>query len=292
MAHHLVVVFITISLKTNVEISVGHTPDSDDAFMFYGMFTGRVTSPEFKVNHIIEDIEKLNRKAVNPVLDVTAVSVHACAFIPGYTVLRSGGSFGINYGPIVTANKQMSVDEIKKCKIAIPGKMTSAFLLLQLMIGKFDYVEMNFSDIPKAVKSGKVDVGLVIHETQLSYKQEGNLKILDVGEWWDKTTNGLPVPLGINVMKTSLGMERIVKFDRYLQASIEYGIKNFDEAIEYAMQYARGKEKSLIEKFVKMYVNKVTVNMGESGEESIRRLFDMAKEKGLVPDFEISIANK
>ena len=275
-----------------MEISVGHTPDSDDAFMFYGMFTDKVPSPDFTVNHVIEDIENLNLKATNPELDVTAVSVHACAYIPGYTILRSGCSFGINYGPIVTAKKQMTIEELKKCKIAIPGKMTSAFLLLQLMIGKFEYVEMNFSDIPKAVESGEVDVGLVIHETQLSYEQEGNVKILDVGEWWDKTTGGLPVPLGINVMKTDLGMETIVKFDKYLQASIEFGIKNFDDALEYAMQYSRGKERTLIEKFVKMYVNQVTVNMGDPGEQSIRKLFEMAKEKGLVPDFEISIATK
>lgn len=275
-----------------MEISVGHTPDSDDAFMFYGMFTGKVPSLDFKVNHVIEDIEKLNRKATDPQLDVTAVSVHACAYIPGYTILRSGGSFGINYGPIVTAKKQMTIDELKKCKIAIPGKMTSAFLLLQLMIGKFDYVEMNFSDVPEAVKSGNVDAGLVIHETQLSYEQEGNVKILDVGEWWDKTTKGLPVPLGINVMKTDLGMDTIHKFDKYLQASIEYGLENLDSALEYAMQYSRGKPRDLIEKFVKMYVNKVTVNMGDSGEESIRKLFEMAKEKNLVPDFELNIAIK
>jgi len=285
-------IFITTIQQTDMEISVGHTPDSDDAFMFYGMFTGKVPSPDFKVNHVIEDIEKLNRKATNPQLDVTAISVHACAYISGYTILRSGGSFGIGYGPIVTAKKQMSIDEIKKCKIAIPGKMTSAFLLLQLMIGKFDYVEMNFSDIPEAIKDGKVDVGLVIHETQLSYEQEGNIKILDVGEWWDKTTNGLPVPLGINVMKTDLGMETICKFDKHLQASIEFGLENLEDALEYAMQYSRGKPRDLIEKFVKMYVNKITVNMGDSGEESIRKLFKMAKEKNLVPDFEISIATK
>ena len=275
-----------------MEISVGHTPDSDDAFMFYAMLTGKIQSNDFAVKHVIGDIEDLNSRAKNPELDVTAVSVHACAYIPGYTILRSGGSFGINYGPIVTAKKQMTIEELKKCKIAIPGKMTSAFLLLQLMIGKFDYVEMNFSDIPKAVESGEVDVGLVIHETQLSYEQEGNVKILDVGEWWDKTTNGLPVPLGINVMKTDLGMETIVKFDKYLQASIEFGIKNFDDALEYAMQYSRGKERKLIEKFVKMYVNQVTVNMGDPGEQAIKKLFEMAKEKGLVPDFEISIATK
>ncbi len=288
----MILIFITTIKKTNMKISVGHTPDSDDAFMFYGMFTNKVPSPNFTVNHVIEDIEKLNLKATKPELDVTAVSVHACAYIPGYTILRSGGSFGINYGPIVTAKKQMTINELKKCKIAIPGKMTSAFLLLQLMIGKFEYVEMIFSDIPKAVESGEVDAGLVIHETQLSYKQEGNVKILDVGEWWDKTTGGLPVPLGINVMKTDLGMETIVKFDKYLQASIEFGIKNFDDAIEYSMQYSRGKERTLIEKFVKMYVNQITVNMGDSGEKSIRKLFEMAKEKGLVPDFEISIATK
>ena len=275
-----------------MEISVGHTPDSDDAFMFYGMFTGKVTSLDFTVNHVIEDIEKLNRKATNPELDVTAVSVHACAYIPGYTILRSGGSFGIGYGPIVTARKQMTIDEIKKCKIAIPGKMTSAFLLLQLMIGKFDYVEMNFSEIPEAVRNGKVDAGLVIHETQLSYEQEGNVKILDVGEWWDKKTNGLPVPLGINVMKTSLGMDTIHKFDQYLQASIEYGLENLDDAIDYAMQYSRGKPRALIEKFVKMYVNKITVNMGDVGEEAIKRIFEMAREKKLVPEFTLSIAIK
>jgi len=275
-----------------VEISVGHTPDSDDAFMFYAMFTGKVTSPDFEVKHVIEDIEQLNKKATNPELDVTAVSVHACAYIPGYTVLRSGGSFGIGYGPIVTAKKQLSIDDLKNCKIAIPGKMTSAFLLLQLMIGKFDYIEMNFSDIPQAVRNGDVDAGLVIHETQLSYEQEGNLKILDVGEWWDKTTNGLPVPLGINVMKTDLGMDTIHKFDQYLQESIQYALDNMEDAIEYAMQYSRGKPRDLIEKFVKMYVNQVTVNMEDSGEESIRRVFEMAKEKNLVPEFDLRIAIK
>ena len=199
-----------------MEISVGHTPDSDDAFMFYAMLTGKLPSPDFSVKHVIGDIEELNKKASNPVLDVTAVSVHACAYIPNYTVLRSGGSFGLGYGPIVISKKMITQDELKKLKIAIPGKMTSAFLLLQLMIGKFEYEEMNFADIPKAVLDGKVDAGLVIHETQISYDQENLTKILDVGEWWDKTTNGLPVPLGINVMNSSLGLDTIKKFDSYL----------------------------------------------------------------------------
>ncbi len=273
-----------------MKISVGHTPDSDDAFMFYAMLTGKIPSPDFVVNHIVGDIEKLNKKASNPELDVTAVSIHACAYIPDYTILRSGGSFGLGYGPIVIAKNMITQDELKKLKIAIPGKMTSAFLLLQLMIGKFEFVEMNFSEIPKAILDGKVEAGLVIHETQISYDQENLTKILDVGEWWDKTTNGLPVPLGINVMKSSLGNEVIKKFDTYLKDSIIFAREHTEEALDYAMQYSRGKSRALIEKFVKMYVNDVTVEMGEKGEESIRRFFEMAKEKNLVPDFELKIA--
>ena len=273
-----------------MNISVGHTPDSDDAFMFYAMFTDLVKSDEFTVTHVIEDIENLNKKAVEPELDVTAVSVHACAYIPNYTILRSGGSFGIGYGPIVTAMKPMTIDELKNSKIAIPGKMTSAFLLLQLMIGKFDYVEMNFSDIPNAVKAGDVDAGLVIHETQLSFEQEGVMKILDVGEWWDRETNGLPVPLGINVMSNKFDSQIINRFDLYLQKSIKFALDHKDDALEYAMQYSRGKSRELIEKFVLMYVNDVTVDMGESGEKSIRTLFDMAKQKNLVPNFELKIS--
>ena len=273
-----------------MNISVGHTPDSDDAFMFYAMFTNLVKSDEFTVTHVIEDIENLNKKAKNPELDVTAVSVHACAYIPNYTILRSGGSFGIGYGPIVTAMRPITIDELKNSKIAIPGKMTSAFLLLQLMIGKFDYVEMNFSDIPKAVKAGDVDAGLVIHETQLSFEEEGVMKILDIGKWWDEKTNGLPVPLGINVMSNKFDFHTINKFDVYLQKSIKYALDHKDNALEYAMQYSRGKSRELIEKFVLMYVNSVTVDMGESGEKSIRTLFDMAKQKNLVPDFELKIS--
>ena len=275
-----------------MNISVGHTPDSDDAFMFYAMFTDLVKSDDFTVTHIIEDIENLNKKATNPELDVTAVSVHACAYIPNYTILRSGGSFGIGYGPIVTAMKPMTIDELKNLKIAIPGKMTSAFLLLQLMIGKFDYVEMNFSDIPKAVKAGDVDAGLVIHETQLSFEQEGVMKILDVGKWWHEQTNGLPVPLGINVMSNKFNFQTIKQFDMYLQKSIKYALDHKDDALEYAMQYSRGKSRDLIEKFVLMYVNNVTVDMGESGEKSIRTLFDMARQKNLVPDFELKISEQ
>jgi 1,4-dihydroxy-6-naphthoate synthase len=273
-----------------MEISVGHTPDSDDSFMFYGMLTGKIPSEGFTIKHVIGDIEELNKRAQRHELDVTAVSIHACAYIPDYTILRSGGSFGIGYGPIVVTKKDIAPEQLKNLKIAIPGKMTSAFLLLQLMIGKFDYTEMKFSDIPDAVNSGKADAGLVIHETQLSYKHEGLLKILDVGEWWDKTTNGLPVPLGTNVMSDKFGQKTIQKFDKYLHDSIKYGLGHMGEALDYSMQYSRGKPADLIKKFVSMYVNNVTLDMGKQGEESIKRLFAMASEKNLVPKFELKIS--
>ncbi|MEM4378974.1 MAG: MqnA/MqnD/SBP family protein [Candidatus Nitrosotenuis sp.] len=272
-----------------MKISVGHTPDSDDAFMFYGMLTGKVLSSDFTIEHVIADIEELNKRALKEELDVTAVSVHACAYLPNYTILRSGGSFGIGYGPIVIAKNMIPKEKIADCKIAIPGKMTSAFLLLQLMIGKFDYVEMKFSDIPEAVNSGKVDAGLVIHETQLSYKQEGLIQILDVGKWWHHSTNGLPVPLGTNVMNNRFDKNTIQKFDRYLQNSIRYGLEHQKDALEYAMTYSRGKPADIIAKFVKMYVNNVTVEMGKAGEDSIRYLFDLAIKKDLVPKFELKI---
>ena len=285
-------VFINSVSSRVVKITVGHTPDADDAFMFYGMLTGAIPSPGFEVEHTIGDIESLNRGAKNPSLDVTAVSVHACAYIDGYTILRSGGSFGLNYGPIVIGRNHMTPDEVRGCRVAVPGRMTSAFLLLQLMMGRFEYVEMDFDKIPDAVRAGKVDAGLAIHETQLSHPQEGVTKILDVGKWWNDATGGLAVPLGINVMKTELGMDTITRFDRYLQASIEYGLAHMDDALDYAMQYSRGKPRELIGRFVRMYVNHVTVNMKESGEQSIRRLFEMARERDLVPDFELSVARQ
>jgi 1,4-dihydroxy-6-naphthoate synthase len=239
---------------------------------------------------VIADIEELNKRALNDELDVTAVSVHACAYLPNYTILRSGGSFGIGYGPIVIAKKNMTLQDLQRSKIAIPGKMTSAFLLLQLIIGKFDHVEMMFSDIPKAVNEGKVDAGLVIHETQLSYPQESLQMILDVGKWWHDSTGGLPVPLGTNVMSNRFDQNTIKKFDDYLQASIRYGLEHQKDALEYAMTYSRGKPPGLIEKFVKMYVNDVTVEMGQAGESAIKRMFELATKKNLVAPFELKIS--
>ena len=274
-----------------MEITLGHTPDADDAFMFYGMLSGKITSPHFKINHVVEDIETLNKRALKHELDVTAVSVHACAYIPNYTILRSGGSFGKGYGPIVISKKNLSIDELKKTKIAIPGKMTSAFLLLQLMIGKFDYVEMKFSDITSVVEKGEVDAGLVIHETQITYDKKNLSKILDIGSWWRDSTGGLPVPLGINVMSNHFDIETIRKFDEFFRESIVYGMARTNEALDYAMQYSRGQPRDLIEKFVRMYVNDITIEMGVLGESSIRDLFKFGIEKGLVPEFDLRILN-
>lgn len=275
-----------------MNITVGHTPDADDAFMFYAMLTDKLAQADFSIKHTVADIETLNKSGVasaNP-LDVTAVSVHACAYMPEYTILCSGGSFGLGYGPIIVARKDISFDEVRKMRIAVPGKLTSAFLLLRLMIGDFEYAEMTFSDIPAAVREGRVDAGLVIHETQITYESEGVHKIADLGEWWSKKTDGLPVPLGVNVARTALGTQTISKFDAHLRDSIQYGLDHFDDAIDYAMQYARGKPRDLVERFVKMYVNDVTVNMGDAGAESIRRVLEMGRDGKYVSDHTPSIA--
>ncbi len=276
-----------------MEITVGHTPDADDAFMFYGMLTGKVSTHGLDIRHTVEDIETLNRSGVDEgKLDVTAVSVHACAHMPEHTILRSGGSFGLGYGPIVVARKGITLEEIKKTTIAVPGRLTSAFLLLRLMIGEYDYKEMKFSDIPEAVSSGAADAGLVIHETQLTYAEEGTQKVADVGEWWDGQTGGLPVPLGVNVARNALGEEAISRFDACLRDSIEYGIAHFDDAMDYAMRYSRSKPRDMLERFVKMYVNPTTVEMGEAGEESIRRVLEMGRKGGWVPAHEPQIARR
>jgi len=254
------------------QVTLGHTPDADDAFMFYGIASGNIKSPYLQIEHVIEDIEKLNKRAINHELDITAISAHAYAFIKDYVILNSGGSFGINYGPIV----------ISKNKIGIPGKMTSANLLLNLAIGNFHGVEIIFNEIPKHVSSGLVDAGLIIHEAQISLGDEFK-KILDLGRWWHDLTNGMPVPLGINVIsKRSLTIKEIIGFDELFRSSIEYGLKNIDDALEYSMQFGRGNPKSLIEKFVRMYVNDLTINMDQEGKDSIITMLQKAKSSNIL----------
>ena len=268
-----------------MKITLGHTPDADDAFMFFGIASGKVSSPDFQIEHVIEDIESLNRRALQHELDVTAVSAHAHAYLSDYAILRSGGSFGINYGPIVIAKRGSGITEatLAKSRIAIPGKLTSANLLLQLAIGKFNGEEMSFEKIPEAVRTGKVDAGLVIHEAQITYDKREFDALLDLGKWWSAHAGSLPVPLGINVASTSsMTLEQICKFSDLFARSISYGLENLDAAMDYAMAYGRKNDKETITRFVKMYVNQYTRDMGSEGKKSIEKFFGMAASRGLL----------
>jgi 1,4-dihydroxy-6-naphthoate synthase len=266
-----------------MEITLGHTPDSDDAFMFYGIASGKVKPPNVRIKHVIEDIETLNRYALKHELDVTAVSAHAYAYLNDYVILRSGGSFGLEYGPIVISKKKLSPSELKKCTIAIPGKMTSANLLLNFALGEFKEKETPFETIPNAVLTNKVDAGLVIHEAQITYDNSKLYNILDLGEWWTSETSGLPVPLGINVASSrSMTLEQIRQFDNTFRNSILYSLKNFDAAVDFAMRYSRGQSRDVITKFIKMYVNSMTSDMGIEGKKSIKKMFAIAKERGIL----------
>jgi 5,8-dihydroxy-2-naphthoate synthase len=271
-------------------ITLGHTPDADDAFMFYGIAAGKVTSALFNVEHIIEDIETLNKRAINHELDITAISAHAYAYTEDYTILHSGGSFGLGYGPVVIAKKPIDEEGLRHATIAVPGQMTSANLMLKLAIGNFDSKEMTFSSIPDAVSSGSVDAGLIIHEAQISLRDKF-YTVMDLGKWWHIVSQGMPVPLGINVAsRRSMTVDEINKFDSFFRNSIEYGLKNMDEAVDYSMKYARGNANELIERFVKMYVNQLTINMGSEGEKSITFLLNKARDEKLLTFGEIEFA--
>jgi 1,4-dihydroxy-6-naphthoate synthase len=276
---------------SRISISVGHTPDADDAFMFYGIASGKVRSPDFKICHVIEDIETLNKYALKHELDVTAVSAHAYAYLKDYIILLSGGSFGLNYGPIVVSKRKMSQSQLRKSTIAIPGTMTSANLLLRLVLGKFKHQEICFQTIPKAVLTGKVDAGLIIHEAQITYASTSLYNVLDLGHWWNTETNGMPLPLGINVAsRRSMTTRQIKSFNDLLKSSIRYSFQNMKAAIDYSMTYGRGNPRGLISKFIKMYVNQMTVDMGKMGVKSIEKMFEMAKTKGILPDAQLAFS--
>jgi 1,4-dihydroxy-6-naphthoate synthase len=274
-----------------MEITLGHTPDADDAFMFYGLASGKVKS-NFAIKHVVEDIETLNKRALRHELDVTAVSVHAYAHLKNYVILKSGGSFGLNYGPIVITkreNKMMSPHQLQNTTIAIPGKLTSATLLLKLAIGKFKEKELSFESILDAIAAGKVDAGLIIHEAQIAYDMTKFACALDLGGWWSGNTGNLPVPLGINVASTrTMSIGQIRQFSDLLTKSINYGLDNIDAAVDYAMQYGRGQPKQTITEFVKMYVNNLTLDMGHDGKRAIEKMFEMARDRKIV-EFDIKI---
>jgi len=275
-----------------MDITLGHTPDADDAFMFYALALGKIPSI-FAVKHIIEDIEALNGRALRHELDVTAVSVHAYAYLKDYAILKSGGSFGLSYGPIVITRKEnmMSPTQLQNATIAIPGKLTSANLLLKLAIGSFREKVVPFETVPNAVAEGNADAGLIIHEAQLTYDRTKFASTLDLGHWWSDNTGDLPVPLGINVASTrSLSIDQREEFSNLFAKSIKYGLDNIDAALEYAMQFGRGQPKETIKKFVKMYVNNLTLDMGYEGIRALKKMFEMAQaQKILDSDIQIEV---
>ncbi|HEY0265025.1 MAG TPA: MqnA/MqnD/SBP family protein [Granulicella sp.] len=266
------------------EISIAHSPDSDDAFMFYGLATNKIRVPGYKFTHVLTDIETLNHKAINEQFyDVTAISFHAYPLLQdNYTLMACGGSVGEGYGPMIVAKRNFTLDEIKKIRIAIPGTLTTAYLALRLFHPDIQSEVVPFDKIIPAVLSGEFDAGLIIHEGQLTYTKDGLVKILDLGQWWRELT-GLPLPLGGNAIRRSLGDETMKIATQALRDSIQHALDHRDEALEYAMQFARDLDPALANRFVGMYVNDRTLNYGEDGREAIRKLLDMGYERGVIP---------
>jgi 1,4-dihydroxy-6-naphthoate synthase len=265
------------------EITLGHSPDPDDAFMFYALAADKIDTPGITFTHVIQDIETLNRRAMNAELDVTAVSIHAYAYVlDQYALLTSGASMGDAYGPLVIARESMSLDELRHATIAVPGLMTTAYLTLRLCAGDVKTIVIPFDEIMDAVERGRVDAGLLIHEGQLTYSARGFSKVIDLGEWWMSET-ALPLPLGGNAIRKSLGPELIAKVSKLLRESIEYGLANREIAVRHSMKYGRGMAETLTDKFVGMYVNDYTIDYGERGRQAVRVLLERAHEAGIIP---------
>ena len=266
------------------EIKIAHSPDSDDAFMFYGLATNKVRVPGYKFTHTLTDIEALNHRAMtDQYYDVTAISFHAYPYIQeNYTLMPCGGSVGDSYGPMIVASKSYTLDEVKKVRVAVPGTLTTAYLTLKLFAPEIETVTVEFDKIIPAVVSGEFDAGLIIHEGQLTYARDGLKKILDLGVWWHEQT-GLPLPLGGNAIRRSLGHEVQTITTNALRESIQHALDHREAALEYAMQFARDLDPSLANRFVGMYVNERTLNYGDDGREAIRKILDMGYERGIIP---------
>ena len=279
-------------------ITVAHSPDSDDAFMFYGLASGNVDTGGIVIDQVLSDIETLNRAAFDGKYEVTAVSFHAYAhLVDKYALLPHGASMGDKYGPIVVAPafapKELSgsygaagvpgVMSVKGSRIAIPGTLTTAYLTLRIYEPDFEYVVVPFDEIQQAVLAGRADAGLLIHEGQLTYQDEGLRKIVDLGEWWAERTGGLPLPLGGNIIRRDLGPEMIAKVSKLLHDSIAYALSHRPEAVEYALQFGRGLDRAKTDRFVGMYVNELTLAYGERGRQGLERLMADAYDRGLIP---------
>ena len=269
-------------------LTLGHSPDPDDAFMFYGLAKDLIPAQGYRFEHILQDIQTLNERATRGELDISAVSIHAYAYVSDkYALLPSGASMGDGYGPMLVAKQKFSREEVSRKKIAVPGTMTSAFLALQLWLGKpakeFNYIVVPFDQIFQAVREGRADVGLIIHEGQLTYQNEGLVVCEDLGVWWGRENDGLPLPLGGNVIHKRFDPATRKSISDILTASIQFSLDHRPEAVQHALQYARDMGRDLADKFVGMYVNHWTLDYGERGRESIRRFLGRAFDQKLIP---------
>lgn len=264
-------------------IRVGHSPDPDDAFMFYGLSSGKVKLEGITIQHHLEDIQTLNERAFRGELEVTAISAHAYAFVADkYWVMKTGASMGEGYGPVIVSKNYRSLDELKGKTIATPGALTTATLLFKIFTEDIQQVDIPFDQIMDRVSSGEFDAGLLIHEGQITYQEQGFTKILDFGELWERLY-GLPLPLGLDVVRKDLGEELARKLSQGLRQSIHYGYTHQSDAIPYALQYGRGIDAKLGERFVKMYVSELTIDMGENGQKALHLLYRLAEERGVIP---------
>ena len=265
------------------QIRIGHSPDSDDAFMFYPLANGLIPTDGFEIIQVAEDIESLNRRAVNGELEVTAISVHAYAYVANhYALMPCGASIGDRYGPLVVSKEPMQPEALAGKKIAIPGKMTTAYLTLRLCQPDFDPEVVPFDQILPYVQEGNADAGLIIHEGQLTYSRAGLHKVVDLGEWWYEET-GLPLPLGANAIRRDLGAEKIQRITALIKQSIQYSLGHREKGLDYAMNYARDMETELADRFVSMYVNDYTLDYGEKGRAGVRELMERGYTSGVIP---------
>ncbi len=268
---------------TTREITVAHSPDSDDAFMFYGLATKKVRVGGLKFEHVLCDIETLNRRAMQGVYDVTAISFHAYPYIQDkYALLGSGGSVGEGYGPMIVSPRPLGIAELKRARIAVPGTLTTAYLALKLFAPDVETDVVPFDQIIPQVLEGKYEAGLIIHEGQLTYGDVGLYRVVDLGKWWRDLT-GLPLPLGGNAIRRELGPELIQQVGQALRDSIKYALEHRQEALEYAMQFARDLDAQLADQFVGMYVNERTLDYGDAGRQAVCRLLQMGHEAGIIP---------
>lgn len=265
-------------------IRIGHSPDPDDAFMFYGLASGKVKMDGIRIEHVMEDIQSLNERALRAELEVTAISAHAFVHVANhYWIMRTGASMGEGYGPIIVAKENYRRDDLRGKVVATPGRLTTANLLFKIYADGIAHVDMPFDEIIAAVQAGEVDAGLLIHEGQITYKEMGLHKVLDFGEVWQNDSGGLPLPLGLDVVRQDLGEPLARQLSKALQDSIHYGYQHQDESIPYALEFGRGIDTALGTQFVKMYVNDVTLDMGERGKQALQLLFERAFQKKLIP---------